>query len=194
MPYKSPTVFNFYLPSYQPPGELTGYQPSRRIPNGNLVAPEFQVKTAVTSNRLINRYITDIQNGRSRHNARNSNYELDCLMTFDFAADFALVNDDDLPNLNSNANSGAIVTEATRRSVAAQSDMVTLIDKYDLLFCAGTLPQDFKDELAFKVLDRTDWMVTNTGGTPPWNTRAGEYRVEAALIVILTSPFVAIEE
>lgn len=184
-PYKSPTVFNFYLPSYQPAGELIGFQPSRRIPNGNLVAPEFQQKTAVTTNRLINRYQWDLDTGQSRHRASNANYNLDCNMVFDLDADRALVNDDDLPN-------GAI--EAARRGVAAQSDMVTLIDKYDLLFCAGTLPQDFKDELAYRVLDQTDWMIGNTNGNPQWQTRAGEFRVESTLLVILTSPFAAIEE
>lgn len=181
-PYKSPSVFNFYLPSYQPSGELIGFQPSRRIPNGNLVAPEFQQKTAVTSNRLINRYTWDLDTGQSRHNAGTY---LACDMVFDLAADRALVNDDDLPNNTS---------EAQRRAVAAQSDLVTLVDKYDLLFCAGTMPQDFKDELVFQTMDRTDWMIGNTGGTPPWQTRTGELRVSSMLLVILTSPFAAIEE
>lgn len=42
---RSPTVFNFFLPSYQPPGELA---------NANLYAPEFQITTDTFVLRLTN--------------------------------------------------------------------------------------------------------------------------------------------
>ncbi|TWU59472.1 hypothetical protein Poly51_22600 [Rubripirellula tenax] len=191
-PYKSPSVFNFFLPSFQPPGELISFQPSRRIPNGDLVAPEFQQQTAVTANRLMNRYIWDLSRGGALFTASNGTvYNLRCDMTFNLDADRALVNDDNLTNKGSLTDAE---WEVIQRAEAAQSDLVTLIDKYDLLFCSGTMPQDFKDDIAYVVLKETDWMIGNTGGTPQWQTRAGEFRVLTTLISILTSPFAAIEE
>ena len=41
-PYKSPSVFNFYLPDYQAP-DLVGYTPSRRLPYNEVFHPEFQI-------------------------------------------------------------------------------------------------------------------------------------------------------
>ena len=44
-PFHAPSVFNFFSPNYQPPGALK---------NVNLVAPEFQIMTAVTAISTIN--------------------------------------------------------------------------------------------------------------------------------------------
>lgn len=184
-PYKSPTVFNFFLPSYQPPGDLIGFEPSRRIANGTLVAPEFQQKTAVTSNRLMNRYIGDINRGSAFFRARNANYSMECHLTFDLDDDRALTQTDDLDNVDvANNNDAALMP------VAQASNLARLLDKYDLLFCQGTMPQDFKDKIALVVLKETDWMNTNA----TWADRAGEFRVTTALIAVTTSPFAAIEE
>ncbi len=193
-PYRSPSVFNFYLPSYQPPGELIAFQPSRQIPNGNLVAPEFQQQTAVTSNRLMNRYIWDLSRGSALYTASNPNYSFSCTLTFDLVADRALVNTINLTNKGSLSDAAWM---AIQRSEAAQSVLPSLIDKYDLLFCCGTMPQDYKDEMAYVVLKETDWMIGNTGisdNGQMWRDRAGEFRVLTSLICILTSPFAAIEE
>ncbi|MGB7325857.1 MAG: DUF1800 family protein [Rubripirellula sp.] len=191
-PYKSPSVFSFFLPGFQPPGDLIGFQPSRRIPNGNLVAPEFQQMTAVTANRLVNRYISDLNRGGGRFTASNGTvYSMECNLTFNLDADRALVNEDNLTNQGNLADQA---WEAIQRSEAAESNLVTLIDKYDLLFCSGTMPQEFKDEIAYVVLKETDWMIGNTNGTPAWETRAGDFRVLSTLISVLTSPFAAIEE
>ncbi|MEM9364799.1 MAG: DUF1800 family protein [Planctomycetota bacterium] len=65
--YKSPSVFNFYLPSFQPAGPLATYTPSRRIPNGAIAAPEFQLQTAVVANRTANRFRSEIRNRESNH-------------------------------------------------------------------------------------------------------------------------------
>lgn len=52
-PYASPSVFNFYLSDFRPGGKLQEYtHPSLR--DGNLVAPEFQLLTASSANRLSN--------------------------------------------------------------------------------------------------------------------------------------------
>ena len=56
MPFRSPSVFNFYLPDYQPPGDLIGYTPSRRNPYDSLYAPEFQILNGVTANKMLNRF------------------------------------------------------------------------------------------------------------------------------------------
>ena len=53
-PYRAPSVFNFYLPDYQPPTDILQYEASRRIPNGAIFAPEFQVATAVSMNKFAN--------------------------------------------------------------------------------------------------------------------------------------------
>lgn len=53
--YRSPSVFNFYLPNHRPAGEFLEYQPSRRIPNRTVYAPEFEIMSAVATNRLNNR-------------------------------------------------------------------------------------------------------------------------------------------
>ena len=43
-PHRSPTVFNFYKPDYQAPGDITNYTPDPAdVVNGALVSPEFQI-------------------------------------------------------------------------------------------------------------------------------------------------------
>lgn len=53
LPYRAPSVFNYFRPDYQP-STLRDYHPSRRIPNGQLHAPEVQIYTPVLANRLSN--------------------------------------------------------------------------------------------------------------------------------------------
>ncbi|MGB0595167.1 MAG: DUF1800 domain-containing protein [Rubripirellula sp.] len=161
-PYKQPSVFNFFDPNYQPPGDLLGHQPSRRIPNGELVAPEFQQKTAVTSNRLINRYIWDISSQRSRHFASNANYTMECNLNFDFTAEKALATND--------------------------ADMPKLIDLFDLVFCCGSMPDDYKARIVEVVNQETEWMRNNN----EWKHEFENARVESALIAVTTSPFCAV--
>jgi uncharacterized protein (DUF1800 family) len=61
-PFRSPSVFNFYLPHHQPSGGLATAAGSRNIPNGDLFAPEFQLMTAVVANSWQNRTRTDLIN------------------------------------------------------------------------------------------------------------------------------------
>lgn len=61
--YRSPSVFNFYLPDHQPAGPIGAYSASRRIPNGAIYAPEFQIFNSVAANTMANRYRSDIYNG-----------------------------------------------------------------------------------------------------------------------------------
>ena len=163
-PYKQPSVFNFFLPDFQPPGDLIGYQPSRRIPNGVLVAPEFQQKTAVTSNRLVNRYIWDISSQRARFTASGSEYSMECHLVFDL--------------------------EAEKRLATNDQDMSKLLDLLDLVYCCGSLPQDFKDRVVEVVNLETQWMKNNN----TWRQEMENVRVESALIAVVTSPYAAVAE
>ncbi len=163
-PYKQPSVFNFFLPDFQPPGDLIGFQPSRRIPNGSLVAPEFQQKTAVTSNRLINRFLWDISSQRARFTTSGTNFNLECNLNFDLSREKALATND--------------------------ADMPKLLDLFDLVFCCGSLPQDYKDLVVEVVNTETQWMKNNATYRPELE----DYRVESALMAIATSPFAAISE
>ncbi|RYD23961.1 MAG: DUF1800 family protein [Verrucomicrobiaceae bacterium] len=56
-PYNSPSVFNFYLPNYLPPGE---------VGDAGLVAPEFQILNATTAVSSPNYFYNSIQ-GRDLH-------------------------------------------------------------------------------------------------------------------------------
>ncbi len=61
LPFKAPSVFNFYRPDYVAPG-FENYAPSLGIPNGELHGPEFQIMTPVFANRFSNRLRTHIHN------------------------------------------------------------------------------------------------------------------------------------
>lgn len=52
-PYRSPSVFNFYLPDFSPGGTLKDFTHAS-IRDGVLVAPEFQLLTPTAVNRLSN--------------------------------------------------------------------------------------------------------------------------------------------
>lgn len=62
-PFGAPSVFNFYLPTYQPPGPLASAVATRRHPDPRLVAPEFQLMTTVMANRYANRIRYELYNG-----------------------------------------------------------------------------------------------------------------------------------
>lgn len=91
-PYESPSVFNFYLPDYQPPGEITDYVGSRRLPNGTLFAPEFEIFNAVTANRMANRFRNDIRDASIRWNLLGS-AGLENTITLDFSTEEGLAAD-----------------------------------------------------------------------------------------------------
>ena len=163
-PYLAPSVFNFWLVDYQPPGDMISYRPGRRFPNGFLVAPEFQVKTAVVTNRLLNRYITDISTQQSRHYLHDSNVTMECNLKFQLDVELSL---------------------ATKNT-----DMPRLMDYLDLVYCCGSMPQDYKDRCADVINQKTNQMRFD----PMLRSRLEEYRVESALIAVLTSPFCAVTE
>ena len=162
--YRSPTVFNFFLPDYQPPGDLIGYSPSRRIPNGFLAGPEFQIQTPVSANRLVGRYLWDISNQRSWHRASNSNYTHESHLYFDLEAEKELCTED--------------------------ADLHKLMDLFDLVYCSGSMPQDYKERVVEVIATETAWMKNNQ----TWRHVMEDERCESALIATLLSPFAAVTQ
>ena len=69
-------------------------------------------------------------------------------------------------------------------------DMPKLLDRLDLVFCCGTMPQDFKDRIVTVINQETRWMQNND----TWRSELENFRVESALIAVATSPFAAIAE
>ncbi|KAA5544435.1 DUF1800 domain-containing protein [Roseiconus nitratireducens] len=165
-PYRSPTVFNFYLPDYQPPGDLLGYTPPRRVPNGFLAAPEFQIKTPVTSNRLAARYIWDISSQRSQQRWSNNSagYSHNSDLYFDLEMEKAWCTEDE--------------------------DMHRLMDHLDLVFCYGSMPEDYQEAVVQKIASRTAWMKNNA----TWRPDMEDQRAESAIIATVLTPFAAITD
>ncbi|HED19098.1 MAG TPA: DUF1800 family protein, partial [Gammaproteobacteria bacterium] len=85
--YSAPSVFGFYSPDFQPPGDIPSYKPSRLIPNGQIYAPEFQIMTPVADFsflRLISQYT---RNEFARFTLPNAT---DNEVRFDFSDEIAL--------------------------------------------------------------------------------------------------------
>ncbi len=118
MPFRAPSVFNFYVPDYQPPGELIGYRPSQRIPREALFAPEFQVMTAVTSNRLMNRFSYWTRSRNVRYTMRDG---AQLTISFDLTPELELAKD--------NAN------------------LPEILRRFDLLLCHGSLSEETKTSI-----------------------------------------------
>ncbi len=70
LPYRAPSVFNYFRPDHQPPG-YQNYTTSRRIPNGKLYSPEAQIYTPVFANRFQNLMYRHLHNNISSYNNLN---------------------------------------------------------------------------------------------------------------------------
>lgn len=115
MPFRSPSVFNYYLPDFQPPGELITYEPSRRNPYGALFAPEFQILTAVTVNKSLNEFRKYCNN---RYVDTGGMRQGSCRISFDLEPEIQLARD--------------------------INNMAEILTRFDLLLCSGTLSQETK--------------------------------------------------
>lgn len=114
LPFDAPSVFNYYLPDYQPPGDLIGYTPSRRLPREALFAPEFQVLTAVTANLTINRLTSYARNRYVSHGMRVGT----CRIVFDLEEELDLARD--------------------------YTNLPEILKRFDLLLCNGSLSEETK--------------------------------------------------
>ncbi len=119
-PYRSPSVFNFYLPHHQPSGGLATAVGSRNIPNEDLFAPEFQLLTAVVSNSWHNRSRSDIVNEYiDQYLYTTGSTNTNTRLTFDFSQEKA--------------------------AAASQTGLVEYLDK---VLCNGTMTDDFRTRLS----------------------------------------------
>ena len=126
--YRAPHVFNFYLPSHIPSVELLNYVPSRKIPNGVIVAPEFEIATAVAMNRTANGFRGLVLNEHlTSRLLNNENGKFRCTISFDLSQETELA-----------------------------SDAQALVTHLDLLLCQGSLQDSTKDIIASIVAEETD--------------------------------------
>ncbi|MCC9600684.1 DUF1800 domain-containing protein [Stieleria sp. JC731] len=125
MAFRSPTVFNFYLPDYQPPGDLVGYSPSRRIPTDVVYAPEFQILNGVTANRTLNVLRRFCLNRYVQYSMRKGT----CRISFDLEPEMELARN--LDNLDQ------------------------LLRHYDLLLCNGSLSETTKSHIKDAIIAET---------------------------------------
>ena len=133
-PYGSPSVFNFYLPDYQPPGVLGSVLGSRRLPQRTLYAPEFQVLTPVSNNRTSNRIRWDIYSEQVQNDVGYfDNQPLKSIIKFDY----------------------------TRYKELLVEDRDKMMDMLDLLLCNGTMSQATKANIPVvidQVFNERPWM------------------------------------
>ncbi|MFK7819314.1 MAG: DUF1800 family protein [Planctomycetaceae bacterium] len=131
---RSPSVFNFYLPDFQPPGDIVGHKTSKAVPNGVLSAPEFEIYTSVTANRTANRYRSEIINEASNHTLfSSSNYSFKNVLRLDFSEEKELA-----------------------------SDPRALVDHLDVLLTRGMLSETVREELIAALTEETDDITART--------------------------------
>ncbi len=120
MPFRAPSVFNYYLPNYQPP-DLIGVPPSRRIPYDALFAPEFQILDAVTANRTTNRFKSFTRRRYVQDTVEPGGSAGVIRITFHLDEELELAKD--LANLPE------------------------ILERFDLLLCNGTLSEETKNNI-----------------------------------------------
>jgi len=144
-PYESPSVFNFYQSDYQPNGDILTYKPSKKIPNGSIYAPEFQLMTAVSANRFANQLRYDIGDAKADFGFAGSSADI----VLNFASEIELAESPDalLEHLDLVLCSGAmaqssrdmvsniIATETDNHEDRAKGAILALLTSFD---CAVT--------------------------------------------------------
>lgn len=124
-PYRSPSIFNFYLPNHVPGGELQDYRPKGRVPNRTVYAPEFQILTAVAANRIANIFRSDVRDAEldlsvRRYDQATSTYGN---VAFQILLDFS-------------------------EETALADDQEALLEHLDILLCHGSMSDTARDNLA----------------------------------------------
>jgi uncharacterized protein (DUF1800 family) len=123
--YRSPSVFNYYLPNHIPNG-LQDYRPRGRVPNRTVYAPEFQIETAVALNRLANRFRGDVRAmERDRQNVRQYDPATDGYVNVrvDIDLDFS-------------------------QEIGLAADPEVLVQHLDILLCHGSMTDTARGSLA----------------------------------------------
>jgi len=192
-PYEAPSVFNFYLAEFRPTGEFQSLPLSSRIPNGVLVAPEFNIVTAVTSNNTNN-----FLRGLIVNQYRNEGVQTRGTIVSNVISSGATTT-------TNTANVLTLATESTRTKVnfsflteqnlvfgtagsPTATDIDKLIERLDLYLCGGTLSQGYKTLLRTEIQNE----VTRLG--PPLTTAEALSIAQGAVIAIVTAPSFLVTE
>jgi hypothetical protein len=185
-PYRSPTVFNFYLPDYQSV-DLVDYIPSRRNPLANLFTPEFEILNAVTGVRTNDRFKGWCRARWTQFNilhrqGTDNNARRQVRLTFDLADEVALASQVGTGNNHNDYDNPA----------HNKANMKTLLEHFDLLLCNGSMTESTKRHIYNTCATTPN--VTFGQGNDPVAMRPGANRVEAMLLAIINSPDCAVEE
>jgi hypothetical protein len=199
-PFSTPTVFNFYLHDFQPPGPITEFQPSNRIPLGEIAAPEFQIINAVSSNRTVN-FLKElvISGTRSEGNMAAGSFQAG-----DPNAVPPIPPSVRNPTVTNNPNdvttmlhptrcrifldnSGGYTSLGTQAAIArvmpnTPGGSAALVENLDLLFCQGTLNEGYRT----KLIQLLDNQRTAAGATVDATEALNLAR--SAIICIISSP------
>jgi len=145
-PYQSPSVFNFYLPNHRPAGDFLRYQPSRRIPNRTVFAPEFEIMSAVSANRLSNRLRGAVYDANERFTLLNNGSGFrEISIDFDFSTEINMADNPDrmlshldlllchgaMSDTTKNIISSIVAEEATAGSDRARSAILAVLTSPD---------------------------------------------------------------
>ena len=177
MPYEMPSVFNFYTADYQA-GELVGFVPSARIPNGTVAGPELKLVDSITCNDIGNFYrdqafwqelTNDVQykDSESTNSADVTTKILESTrtrVTYDYSAEQGL----------------AVSAAGVER----------LIERLDLYLCGGTLNSQFKTRLRTALLQE----LSTAGGVGNVSSDEALDIAKGAILGIVSSPSFLVTE
>lgn len=153
-PFRSPSVFNFYSPDHQPAGPLTGT---------DLVAPEFEILTSVSVNKIYNLFRDAVRARRLERPAFQGRTK-----------DVILPGIRDLYDLAGDAND---------HTVFENQGMKDLLEHLDLLLCQGTMSETTKEIIHSSVKRYINSQSRRSDK---------QIAVQTALTLVLTSPDCAI--
>jgi hypothetical protein len=164
IPYQAPHVFNYYLPDYQPPGDIVNNIPSGTIPNGKLFTPEYEILNAVTANQLAN-WMRTVTRGLSSTVPHGS-------------VNYYLIRN---PVTSQVYYGRTNLVQNDQYSLA--SNPVALVDNLDLLLCGGGLSDVTKATIATNI----DGIALTFGNTKLY------LRTKAAILGVVMSPGCAVQ-
>ena len=138
--------------------------PSANIPNGQLVAPEYEILNGVTANELAN-WVRIVARGNGTTVAHGS-------------ARYTLINN----QYTSTIENKIKLNQTNENAIAA--DAVSLVDNLDILLCGGGLNNETKTTIATKI----DELIV-----PSFFDSKVYRRAKAAIIGIVMSPGCAVQ-
>ena len=181
-PYGVPSVFNFFQADYQPPGTILNFVPSARIPNGVLVAPEFQVVNAVTSTTVPNFL-------RAVVTATNSSVDSRIEGAQTYSATMTSASQAD-------SNAGiTFVVDRSKRSIAifdfaawrdlcdTPANIDILTERLDKYLCAGTMNTQYRNTL--RTIMKSELTRVSAGGL---TTDEKLQIAKGAVLAVITAP------